>query len=61
MPLLRKKSKPKRAIIVLLALFGGFFIAVLASFILEAFNKMGRDPEQKQRLDLLKNTWKGVA
>lgn len=55
------KIKPKRSLLILLALFAGFFIAVLASFILEAFNKMGRDPEQKQRLDLLKNTWKGVA
>lgn len=55
------KAKPKRAILILISLFAGIFIAVLASFILEAFNKMDRDPEQKQRLDLLKNTWKGVA
>ncbi|MDW5416983.1 Wzz/FepE/Etk N-terminal domain-containing protein [Iodobacter sp. CM08] len=56
-----RKSKPKRAILVLLALFGGFFLAILASFILEAFNKMGTNPEQKQRLDLLKKAWKGIA
>ncbi|MGL4605241.1 MAG: GumC family protein [Iodobacter sp.] len=55
------KSKPKRGVLILISLFAGFFIAVSVSFILEAFNKMGRDPEQKQRLDLLKNTWKGVA
>jgi tyrosine-protein kinase Etk/Wzc len=56
-----RKAKPKRAILILLALFAGFFLAILASFILEAMNKMGTNPEQKQRLDLLKNTWKGVA
>jgi tyrosine-protein kinase Etk/Wzc len=56
-----RKAKPKRAILILLALFAGFFLAILASFILEAMNKMGANPEQKQRLDLLKNTWKGVA
>ena len=55
------KSKPKRGVLILISLFAGFFIAVSVSFILEAFNKMARDPEQKQRLDLLKNTWKGVA
>jgi tyrosine-protein kinase Etk/Wzc len=56
-----RKSKPKRSMIILMALFAGFFLAILASFILEAMNKMGTNPEQKQRLDLLKNTWKGVA
>ncbi|AZN37850.1 GumC family protein [Iodobacter ciconiae] len=56
-----KKAKPKRSILILLALFAGFFLAILASFILEAMNKMATDPEQKQRLDLLKNTWKGRA
>lgn len=46
-----RKSKPKRAFIVLLSTFVGLFLGVLWAFVAEAVEKARRNPENAQRLD----------
>jgi uncharacterized protein involved in exopolysaccharide biosynthesis len=46
-----KKSGPNRKLIVLLAVCGGFFIAVLMAFFLEFLDRLkADDPERYQQL-----------
>lgn len=45
-----RKSKPKRAQIVLLATLAAGFVAVLLAFVIEAMGKASRNPEQRERL-----------
>jgi tyrosine-protein kinase Etk/Wzc len=49
------KSKPKRAVIVVLAVLAAGFIAILWAFVAEAMEKVRRDPESAGRLDLLRH------
>jgi tyrosine-protein kinase Etk/Wzc len=49
-----RKSKPKRAIMVILATLAAGFLAILVAFIQEAMAKAGQDPQQAQRLATLR-------
>jgi uncharacterized protein involved in exopolysaccharide biosynthesis len=49
-----RKSKPRRALIVLLSILAAGFIAILWAFVREAMERAKSDPEQSQRLALLK-------
>lgn len=53
-----KKSKPKRGLLIILAAVGGFFMACVLAFVLEAMRKSKEDPEGKARWDALKSAWK---
>lgn len=54
-----RKSKPKRALLILIAGMGGFFLACISAFVLEAINKSKADPESSQRWAALVGAWKG--
>lgn len=54
-----KKSKPKRALLILIAGIGGFFLACISAFVLEAINKSKADLESSQRWAALVGAWKG--
>jgi len=49
-----RKSKPKRASIVLVAAFGAFLFGILAAFIREAITKAATDPQRADRLRAVK-------
>lgn len=46
-----RKSKPKRAVIVLLSTFIGFFLGILWAFIRESFSKPSGDPERAEKMN----------
>lgn len=54
-----RKSKPKRAMLILLAGVGGFFLACISAFLLEAFRKSRANQESNQRWAALIGAWKG--
>lgn len=56
-----KKSKPKRSLIVILATFVAFFLAVIWAFVREALSRSGADPEQAARMQELRRVfrWRG--
>ncbi len=49
-----KKSKPKRALIVMLATFLAFFVGIIWAFIREAGERAQQNPEQSERMNLLR-------
>jgi len=49
-----RKSKPKRALIVILSTLVGGFIAILWAFVREAVEKAKADPKDAERLARLK-------
>lgn len=49
-----RKSKPKRALIVLVSIFAAGFVAILWAFVHEAMERTKSDPEQSQHLARLK-------
>lgn len=55
-----KKTKPKRALIVILAAFMAFCMAVIWAFVREGITRSGQDPEQEQRMRQLRQAlrWK---
>lgn len=55
------KSKPKRSLIVMLAVLAAFFLAVIWSFIKEALTRSGNNPEQGERMQELRRAfrWRG--
>jgi uncharacterized protein involved in exopolysaccharide biosynthesis len=55
-----KRSAPKRSLIVILATIAAFFIAVILAFIREGLSKSESDPEQRVRLQELRQIfgWK---
>ncbi len=53
-----RKSKPKRAIIVLLAAFAGLFIGVMVAFVRRAMRKASESPETSGRIAKLKIAWR---
>ncbi len=53
-----RKSKPKRAIIVLVAAFAGLFLGVLVAFIRRAMRKASENPQSAQQLSELKLAWR---
>ena len=48
------KSKPKRSMIVLLATILAFFVGIIWAFIKEAGERAGQNPEQTERINLLR-------
>jgi tyrosine-protein kinase Etk/Wzc len=50
-----RKSKPRRSFITMVAGFAGVVIAMVVVFLLEAWQRVRRDPAQLQRLDLLRS------
>lgn len=48
------KSKPKRALIVIIATLAGFFLSILWVFLRNALNKAEADPETAQKIKQLK-------
>ena len=53
-----RKSKPKRAIIVLLAAFVGLFVGVLVAFVSRAMRKASESPESSGQIAKLKAAWR---
>jgi uncharacterized protein involved in exopolysaccharide biosynthesis len=55
-----EKTKPKRALIVILAAFVACFMAIVWAFIREGITRSGQDPEQEQRMRELRQAlrWK---
>lgn len=49
-----KRAKPKRTNMVLIAMFGGFFLSVISAFLTEYFTKVLNDPESQMKLYALK-------
>jgi len=54
-----RKSKPKRALLLMLAAVGGFFLACILAFVLEALRKSKENPEGRERWAALKAAWQG--
>ncbi len=53
-----RKSKPKRAIIVLVSAFAGLFFGVLVAFIRRALRKASENPQSAQQILQLKSAWR---
>lgn len=53
-----RKSKPKRAIIVLVSAFAGLFLGVLVAFVRRAMRKATENPETNGQLEKLKAVWR---
>jgi len=49
-----KKAKPKRRLMVMIAIFTGFFLAVFTAFFMEYFEKVSKNKEDKERIETLK-------
>lgn len=52
-----RKSKPKKALIAILATLAAFFVLVLFTFIRESLKKAGQDPESAAKLDNLRGAF----
>ena len=48
------RSSPKRAMIVIFAVLLAFFVGIIWAFIKEAGERAGQNPEQTERMNLLK-------
>ncbi len=53
-----RKSKPKRAIIVLVAAFAGLFLGVLVAFVRRAIRTAASSPESGAQMAKLKEAWR---
>ncbi len=53
-----RKSKPKRAIIVLVSAFAGLFSGVLVAFVRRALRKASENPETSGQMAKLKAVWR---
>ncbi len=53
-----RKSKPKRAIIVLASAFGGLFLGVLIAFVRRALRKASLDSQRTSQMAMLKAAWR---
>ena len=52
-----RKSKPKRALIVIVATLAGLFLGLLVAFIRHALQNAAKDPATAKRLTQLKSVW----
>jgi uncharacterized protein involved in exopolysaccharide biosynthesis len=52
-----RKSKPKRALIVIIASLAGLFLGILLAFVRSALAKSASDPHTAQALKKLKKVW----
>lgn len=50
-----KKAKPKRTLMVFIATILSFFFSIFIAFFKEYIEKINQDPEQKQKVEALKN------
>jgi len=48
------KSSPRRSLITIIATVIGFFIGIFAAFFREGMERLKQDPEQSERLDILR-------
>jgi uncharacterized protein involved in exopolysaccharide biosynthesis len=53
-----RKSKPKRAIIVVISAFAGLFLGVLVAFVRRAIRKVAENPETSGQIAKLKAVWR---
>lgn len=53
-----KRAKPKRTLMVLIAAFTGFFLSVFIAFIAEYREKASEDPENRKRLEFIRDNLK---
>jgi tyrosine-protein kinase Etk/Wzc len=53
-----RKSKPKRAIIVIVSAFAGLFLGVLIAFVRRALRKASEDPQSASQMATLKAAWR---
>ena len=53
-----RKSKPKRASIVLVAAFGGLILGLLLAFSRRSIRKTAESPEGGSQMALLKQAWR---
>ncbi len=53
-----RKSRPRRAIIVLVAAFAGLFMGVLVTFVRRAMRKAAESPETSGQISKLKAAWR---
>jgi len=53
-----RKSKPKRAIIVIVSAFAGLFLGVLIAFVRRALRKASEDPQSASQMAMLKAAWR---
>ncbi len=53
-----RKSKPKRAIIVLASIFAGLFLGILAASIMRAMRRVAENPKTSGQIVKLKNVWR---
>ena len=53
-----RKSKPKRAIIILVAAFAGLFLGVLVAFVRRAIRKAAESEKSSSQIKLLKQVWR---
>jgi tyrosine-protein kinase Etk/Wzc len=49
-----KKAKPKRSLMIIVAIFSGFFVSIFLAFLMEYKEKASSDPENKERIDMLR-------
>lgn len=54
-----RKSKPKRSLLLMLAAVGGFFLACILAFVLEALRRSKENPDARERWNALKAAWQG--
>lgn len=52
-----KPAKPKRLLIIVLSIFIGLFLSVIAAFVMEMKEKVFGNPNNKERMDLLRKYW----
>ena len=53
-----RKSKPKRAIIVIVSAFAGLFLGVVITFVRRALRKASEDPQSASQMAMLKAAWR---
>lgn len=54
-----RKSKPKRAMIVVVAGLAGLFVGVLAAFVRRAIRNAEQNPDSAEQMQALKRAWTG--
>jgi uncharacterized protein involved in exopolysaccharide biosynthesis len=53
-----KSAYPKRILIIVLSAFGGFIMWVFAAFVFESKERASRNPDNKERMELLRKYWR---
>lgn len=53
-----RRSRPKRALMVIMAAFAGLFLGVLIAFVRRALRKASEDPQSASQMAILKAAWR---